>query len=510
MIKKTIWMIMLLCCVGAVNAQALRVGDLVTAQDGTQGIVYYLNPDGSGGWIVALFDASVGDCRWGTTSDVPELDNQDPTYVQQLLTDTAGYSNTQKIRAHYNDNLPYAAGVVDFEHGWVLPSPAQLQMLYVQLPFISSAIVAAGGRDLHKYPYWSSAEADDYYAWALDFGYGTYSGYFYKDDKQSTYRVRAVRSFSYPLYLWNTREGSSSIVVFPSQTTDYSVTVMGGYGSVGSAETTIATKPSVDTVIVETACDSYMWNGVTYTQSGVHTVHFSAANGCDSAVTLVLTINHTPVVSVSNAASPGCPGDSVTLQAVSNPVITVPPVAIGDILCTDGSIEKPSSFLSSGKEALGVVFHVDRSGHHGWAVHLHDQGQEVVWGGCNLEIPNAPVYPYNNYAILDTNGYVNTAAIRSAGGASVFPAAYAVDFLHGWYLPADGQLHILFAEFLTINASLQMVGGTLFPIPQEDDYYDYWSSSVYSLNYAWFLNCGGGTGRTYRQYTSRVRAVRDF
>lgn len=510
MMKKTFWMIvMLMCGVAAGSAQVLRVGDLVTVQDGTQGIVYYLNPDGSGGWMVALFDATVGDCRWGTSSNVPDLADQNPVYSQQLLTDTAGYGNTQKIRAHYQEDMPYAAGAVDFEHGWVLPSPAQLRMLHTQLPFVSPALVAAGGRDLFNYPYWSSAEANSYYAWALYFDDG-YSGFFTKRPKDASCRVRAVRSFTYPLYLWNTQEGSSSIVVMPSQTTDYSVAVRTGYASVGSAQTTIDTKPSFDTILVVTACGSYTWNGVTYTQSGVHTVHYSAANGCDSAVTLMLTVNQVPEVSVSTNTAPGCPGDSVTLQATANTVFTLPSVAIGDILCTDGTIEKPADFPSSGKTAMGVVFQVDGSGQHGWAVHLHDQGLEVIWGGCDLDIPNAPVYPYNNLAIRDTNGYLNTAAIRARGGASVFPAAYAVDFLHGWYLPADGQLHALYAEFLTVNTSLQMVGGTPFPIPQEDDFFDYWSSSVSDSNYAWFLDCSGGTGRTFRQYTARVRAVRNF
>ena len=41
------------------------------------------------------------------------------------------------------------------------------------------------------------------------------------------------------------------------------------------------------------ACDSYVWNGETYTQSGEYTYTTTAANGCDSIVTLHLTINQT-------------------------------------------------------------------------------------------------------------------------------------------------------------------------------------------------------------------------
>ena len=41
-----------------------------------------------------------------------------------------------------------------------------------------------------------------------------------------------------------------------------------------------------------TACDSYEWDGDTYTESGTYDKTFTASNGCDSIVTLHLTINH--------------------------------------------------------------------------------------------------------------------------------------------------------------------------------------------------------------------------
>ena len=50
------------------------------------------------------------------------------------------------------------------------------------------------------------------------------------------------------------------------------------------------TKYAEETV---TACDNYTWNGETYTQSGEYVYTTTAANGCDSIVTLRLTINET-------------------------------------------------------------------------------------------------------------------------------------------------------------------------------------------------------------------------
>ena len=47
-----------------------------------------------------------------------------------------------------------------------------------------------------------------------------------------------------------------------------------------------------DTVSVELiVCDSYEWNGITYTESGDYTQTLTAANGCDSVVKLHLTVN---------------------------------------------------------------------------------------------------------------------------------------------------------------------------------------------------------------------------
>ena len=64
-----------------------------------------------------------------------------------------------------------------------------------------------------------------------------------------------------------------------------------GCDSVVTLHLTINKTQYVEETVV--ACDSYTWNGDTYTQSGEYTFTTEAANGCDSIVTLHLTINHT-------------------------------------------------------------------------------------------------------------------------------------------------------------------------------------------------------------------------
>jgi hypothetical protein len=52
----------------------------------------------------------------------------------------------------------------------------------------------------------------------------------------------------------------------------------------------------------QTACDSYTWANVPYIRSGVYTQTFTAANGCDSVVTLTLTINYSDTTEFSQTA----------------------------------------------------------------------------------------------------------------------------------------------------------------------------------------------------------------
>lgn len=534
MIKKTFWMLLLLSGVCAVNAQVLRIGDVITLRDGSQGVVYYLHPDGSGGWAVALTDAAT-QIAWGETTNIEGLQDYNSNYPQVMLSDTAGYTNTQILRAAQGSNPSYAAGAVDFANGWVLPSPEQMYMLFVQSPLVKPALLAAGGTFFteHAY-YWVSAEVDDQYAWFFYFNNpGGYSGFFQTLYKLSHGHVRAVCNFTYPLYCWNTGAGTSSIEAVPDHTSDYSVTVRSGYKSQGSAETSIVVLPNAFSITEQAACGSYEWNGNTYTNSGVYTLHLNAANGCDSAAILKLAISNMQDVSIAAIDSSLCLGDSITLQG-SYDFRLPPPVAEGDILCTDGSIVKPDNFLASGKTALGVVFYVDSTGMHGWAVHPHDQADTVAWCGGyqNTEdLPGVSNYSYstNNDVYPDFVGYSNTQGIWAAGDSISYPAAHCVDFPNGWYLPSIGQLNMLYSMMPFVNSSLELVGGEPFPINSN---WSYWSSTEVGGSYyayAWLLDNKGRNTYNYKvydnysayeyypdssyeiiNYYSRVRSIRDF
>ena len=59
---------------------------------------------------------------------------------------------------------------------------------------------------------------------------------------------------------------------------------------------------STTSTVTQTACDSYTWNGTTYTSSGSYTYSTTNANGCDSTATLNLTINSSTTSTTTHTA----------------------------------------------------------------------------------------------------------------------------------------------------------------------------------------------------------------
>lgn len=290
-----------------------------------------------------------------------------------------------------------------------------------------------------------------------------------------------------------------------------------GCGS-GSVPIVVSQNPTYHIFFQDTLCTGYDYHRDGFDlarqdSTGWYTFtnRYTTVDGCDSVRILQLLVAGTPTLSTLAQPAEICTGQSTTVHALGENASfsqggTAPPVAIGDILCTDNSIVKPSAWPVAGKTAMGIVFYVDNTGEHGWAVHLQDQATSVKWSASNTDIPT--LINYSNFdARADLNGYTNTQRIRSAGNATAYPAAYAVDFANGWYLPAAGQLSLLFAEIVTINASLQTVGGSQFPM---DSNWWYWTSTEQGQTYAYDVSWDGGVYSTYKSYTTRVRSVRTF
>lgn len=322
--KKQILYILLQFAILSGFGQAYHVGDLYTAEDGSQGIVFFVRADG-GGWAVALHDEE-NQLPWSPTEvDIPALPNYSSTFAQALLADTSGYTNTQQIRNFYGPGNQYAAGAVDFEHGWYLPAAGQLAMIYAQLPILQPALIASGGTplvtentlffDFYGISYWSSTEVSAQFAGSFSFvndpvndiTFANATGVPHSFNKQSqSLLVRAVCNFpprenvydSTLTYLWNTGSSEPHFHDVPLQNTSYTVTVSNAYGCTNSASANVTVIDNNPQVIYDTICQGSAYSNYGFTLNAQETAeageivrtHTVSAVGCESEITLFLTV----------------------------------------------------------------------------------------------------------------------------------------------------------------------------------------------------------------------------
>ncbi|MDA9668989.1 DUF1566 domain-containing protein [bacterium] len=96
-------------------------------------------------------------------------------------------------------------------------------------------------------------------------------------------------------YLWNTGETTSSITVSPLTSSFFWVTTDNScYNSI-----IIFVNPLSNSTTSATSCDSYSWDGVVYSSTGQYSNVYTDINGCDSTVTLDLTINNSDTTNTS-------------------------------------------------------------------------------------------------------------------------------------------------------------------------------------------------------------------
>lgn len=205
---------------------------------------------------------------------------------------------------------------------------------------------------------------------------------------------------------------------------------------------------------------------------------------------------------------------TVLLLAVLSP-IWGQTVKVGDILCVQGAdtlIVHPENYTGGG---FGVVFYVDETGEHGWALHPQIQAHEIYWSNL-CELPwGLTGWHSIREAIYDLDGYENTGFLRAASqnNHDFYPGAWVVDYEHGWYWPAIGQLNILYGNANIVNNSLKQIGGTYL-----SGEWVYWSSSVYGYDNdcAIYQASTGAMGAVSKYRTVMpqapldVRSVRNF
>ena len=320
-------------------------------------------------------------------------------------------------------------------------------------------------------------------------------------------------------YEWNFGDGTTGSGVTTSHTYaqagTYTVTLnvsdADGHCSDVAKQTVIVGGENEDYPVTICEGESYTFNGVTYTQEGDYPITIQT-EGCQSTATLHLTVSHLDVHIEVEPNDSICEGDTVMLHAAIDSSYIF--VAVGDILCTDNSIVKPYHW-PCGKTPKGIVFYVDDSHLHRYAVSLTQSGPMKWSTSTNDDIQQLQNYTHWRDAIQDFDGLSNTRIIRQNGNANTYPAAWNVDFDNGWYLPSAGQVNLLYGELMDVNASLTLVGGALIVDPtgtygtNNGDVY-LWSSTEWNASQAMCIKIMDGLVKSVNKSSSDKYYVRSI
>lgn len=263
------------------------------------------------------------------------------------------------------------------------------------------------------------------------------------------------------------------------------------------------------------------WRDSLFTESGHYAMLATRPDGCDSLDVLHLLILDTQVWSEDV-----CKGEtaylevSTSMEEEERRSVLIPTQAqVGDVLCTDGSILPFTVFAQSGKTPKGVVFHVDRSGMHGLAVALTETTAPLA---ISMRSSSLILRSSLEEALWDMDGLMNTWRIRNAVNVATNTNfdehALAAKYCYyydsqisdvgampsGWYLPAIGELNLLYVSRMKINQTLNRLAALqhlVTPMPPSS----YWSSSAASGGKFWIITQAGGVSSASigSSYTAR-------
>lgn len=181
------------------NTPEHKIGDLMTFDDGSKGVVFFTENGGKQGWVVSMKQSTTQE-RWSSTVNealTSALNLAPFATTWELAPNTkdmgSGKRNTRIIRnigtaEQYPavHNIPEA----DFNNGWYLGSAGQLQTLS-GIKYIIDDVLLANNGDKVEHT-WSSAPGDNSRAWYLSVDK------MYLAEKDNTIKLRTLRSFGYP------------------------------------------------------------------------------------------------------------------------------------------------------------------------------------------------------------------------------------------------------------------------------------------------------------------------
>ncbi len=239
-------LLLLLLSIGSLWAQSHKIGDLITFPDGSQGVVFYVNPnDSRKGYAAALEDLSGTYAYLRSNVTIEALEGifgfgytpNAPFY--KVYGEGAEWGQCDYIHSAYSDNRILrsmgspAALAVDYEHGWYVPEIAQMHMLIGASLFIPSS---TGFTPLADANYWPCTKAHNninrwypsdntvpHYDRVNGLSMATYR----TTDPTSTCRIRPVRDFGDEVQVVQMADPTSNTAtVRPSVDTTYDALVI--------------------------------------------------------------------------------------------------------------------------------------------------------------------------------------------------------------------------------------------------------------------------------------------
>ena len=181
---------------------------------------------------------------------------------------------------------------------------------------------------------------------------------------------------------------------------------------------------------------------------------------------------------------------------------------VGHILCTDGKTRSYEDYVASGKEAIAVVFHVNRNEEMsgtGYAVYLHDLPPEAFADSLGIsQGTSADLAAYdgneNTFALYDTDDVSSPMAMQVFDMWRYGQSAYG---------PSVAQVRLLYAAKEFVNPYIEACGG--YPLPDEADECWYWTSTEVEgqeTAKAWLFSMGSGAMQeTPKLQKHKVRAM---
>ncbi|MBR6063727.1 MAG: hypothetical protein IKP54_06210, partial [Bacteroidales bacterium] len=309
---RNIQIIILLVILGkfSLSAQTWHVGDLYTFQDGSKGVVCYVNPNNAQkGWVVALNDVEGTYALWenGNCPDGLKNVTSPNSFSLSQWTDD-GKKNTAILLA--SGRSP-AAQAVDYFSGWYIPDAMQLSRIYSLLPIIKKIIeneggslasfISQNGSDLH----WSSSTSSNTNGYYLDYA----NGQIKNGSGTEQHYIRPVRNFGDEAvaYWVDPYKADSTITgsmkVSPKVTTTYDAVVVYGKDTFrlkGSAipcptydkDTLYELVCRADTLYNSKKDSHFIGLDISVVKNDYYTYRdtLQTVKGCDSVITLKLLV----------------------------------------------------------------------------------------------------------------------------------------------------------------------------------------------------------------------------